>query len=102
MQEVHLQGYNVIKNKYKTDEMKIISYDIWHMEIIELTCIIKVALRDFYANLIYFKYKNYGSSYINDIIEKTTNNDFMNIEKANMHYKKGLNINLKDLISESS
>lgn len=101
MQEVHRIGYNVLKNDYDTDAQRIISYDIWHMELVELTCILEVTLRDFYSNLIYLKYKNYVSGYINDIIDKSTNNDFMNVEKANIHYKKGLNINLKNLISES-
>lgn len=80
--------------------MRIISYDIWHMELVELTSILEATLRDFYTNLIYLKYKNYESSYIDDVIEKSTNNDFMNIEKANKHYKTGLDVNLKELISD--
>lgn len=100
MQKVHMAGYDALKNDYNESDLKIISYDIWHMELVELTCILEATLRDFYTNLIYLKYKNYESSYIDDIIERCTNNDFMNIEKANRHYKSGLDVNFKELISD--
>lgn len=100
MQQVHMAGYNALKNDYNESDLEIISYDIWHMELVELTCILEATLRDFYINLIYLKYKNYESSYIDDVIIRSTNNDFMNIEKANKHYKTGLDVNLKELISE--
>jgi len=99
MQEVYRAGYEVLEKKYDTDKLELICYDVFHMEIIELTCILEATLRNLYTEMIYIKYKNFKSSYIGDIIEKSTSNDFMNVEKANKHYKSGLNINLKEMIS---
>ncbi|MGN0142904.1 MAG: hypothetical protein ACI4AD_11805 [Roseburia sp.] len=99
MQEVHNAGYSALVNKYSEEDMKIISYDIMQMELVELASILEKTLRDFYMDIAHIKYRSYGLEYIDVLIEKSTSNDFMNFDKANNHYKKGLNINLKDYVS---
>lgn len=102
MQEVHRDGYSTLSNKYNKDDMRIITYDIMQMELVQLASILEKALRDFYMDIAHIKYRSYGIRYIDLLIQKSTNNDFMNFDKANDHYKKGLNINLKEYISSES
>jgi len=42
-----------------------------------------------------------NSSFIKTIIKQSMANDFMNIEKANKHFKKAFGINLKDSIEKN-
>ena len=50
-------------------------------------------------DIAHIVYKTNKVEYIERLIEKSTNNDFMHFDKANNHYKKGLNINLQDKVS---
>lgn len=100
LEEIHRAGINVLKNKYKPDEIRIISYDMYHMELIELTSILEKTLRDFFMDLSLLKYKHHHAPYIDNILKKSSGNDFMLWEKANDHYKKALDINLKEITSE--
>ena len=75
------------------------SYDIYQLELIEITSIIEVSLREFFVCLVYLIFQNTKNIYFDSIIKKSTGNDFMNIGKANNHYKKALDIDLRNLIS---
>lgn len=100
IQHFHLIGLKALKEHNTTDELKIMTYDIYQLELIELTSILEVLLRDFFVSFVYLKYKNSRTGYLDSIIHKTTGNDFMNIEKANNHYKKALEINLRTLVTK--
>ena len=100
LEEVHRAGLKTLGEKYEREAIKILSYDVYHMELIELTSILEKTLRDFFIEMGFLKYKNHNASYIENVIRKSTGNDFMLWDKANEHYKKALDINFKDIISE--
>ena len=95
----HEAGLKSIASQNEEKDIPILSYDIYHLELIELTSIIEVCLRDFFQSMIYLKYSNTYSGYINEILQKHIANDFMNVAKANKHLKKGLNIDLHSHLS---
>lgn len=99
MKEVHNAGFQALRKKYDKGTMEIFEYAIMQTEIVELTCILEKILRDFYMDIAHIVYKTNQVEYIERLIEKSTNNDFMHFDKANNHYKKGLNINLQDKVS---
>ena len=47
MQEVHRAGYSTLSNKYNKDDMRIITYDIMQMELVQLANILEKALSDY-------------------------------------------------------
>ena len=103
IQHFNSSALKAFKEQNKSDDiLKRLSYDIYHLELIELVSILEVSLRDFFVSLVYLTYNNSRTDYLKSIIHKTTGNDFMNIEKANNHYKKAVNINLKTLITKES
>lgn len=99
MKEVHNAGFKALSKNHDKETMEIFEYDIMQTEIVELTCILEKILRDFYMDIAHIVYKTNQAEYIERLIEKSTNNDFMHFDKANNHYKKGLNINLHDKVS---
>lgn len=99
MQVVHNAGFETLSKDHDKKTMEIFEYDIMQTEIVELTCILEKILRDFYMDISHIVYKTNQVEYIERLIEKNTNNDFMHFDKANNHYKKGLNINLQDKVS---
>ena len=64
--------------------MEIFKYDIMQTEIVELTCILEKILRDFYMDIAHIVYKTNQIEYIERLIEKSTNNDFMHFDKADL------------------
>ncbi|MBP1920167.1 hypothetical protein J2Z34_002665 [Youngiibacter multivorans] len=102
IQHFHAAGLKSVKAKYDEDKLRIVTYDIYQLELIEIASILEVMLRDFFISFVYINYQTQKNSYINNIINKSTGNDFMNIEKANNHYKKALDINLRSIISDDS
>lgn len=94
IQQFHLSGLRKLKENHDINELKIMSYDIYQLELIALTSIVEVLLRDFFDSFVYLKYKNSRTPYLDSIIHKNTGNDFMKIDKANIHYKKALDIDL--------
>lgn len=99
MQVVHNAGFETLSKDHDKKTMEIFEYDIMQTEIVELTCILEKILRDFYMDISHIVYRTNQVEYIERLIEKNTNNDFMHFDKANNHYKKGLNINLQDKVS---
>lgn len=89
------------KNNEEYDD-ETLTFDMYHLEIVELTSIIEVSLRDFFYLLVKLNYNLMENKYFLNVLDKYTGNDFMNIQKANHHYKKALNINLKELINDNS
>ncbi len=100
IQHFHSRALELLKEEHTDDKLKIMSYDIYQLELIELTSILEVSLRDFFVAFVYLYYKNSRTTYIDSIIHMSIGNDFMNVEKANNHYKKALGINLRELISK--
>ena len=74
----------------------------FHLELVQLTSILEVILRDFFEAFIYTNYLGARDNYISKLINKSNGNDFMNIEKANNHYKKALDINLRSHIDNDT
>jgi len=100
IQYFHSSGLKALREQNNNiDDLKIMSYDIYHLELIELTSILEVLLRDFFVSFVYLNYNNSRSDYLNSTIHKTIGNDFMNIEKANNHYKKAIKLDLRTLIT---
>ena len=69
---------------------------------VQLTSILEVILRDFFEAFIHINYFGVNDNYISNVINKSTGNDFMKIDKANQHYKKSLNINLRSMIDDKT
>lgn len=99
LQAVHEAGLKMLTAGYEQEEIKIIEYDIRHMELVELTCIFETTMRDFYQEMLFLT-NGFESDYIRSLIRKDTKNDFMNIDKANDHFKKAIGIGIKDKIDE--
>ena len=106
-------GYNDIDEKdnfymelftkgYDEEEIKSLTYEVYHLEVVQLTSILEVILRDFFEAFIHINYFGVNDNYISNVINKSTGNDFMKIDKANQHYKKALNINLRSMIDDKT
>lgn len=96
---LHKTAIKEVKNKTGADET-IFAFDVFQLEIIEMVSIIEILLRDYFEALLYMESGNKKTGYITSTVLKKTGNDFMNIEKANNHYKKAFGINLKEVISK--
>lgn len=85
--------------QYPEHDISLMSYEVYHHELILLSSILEVILRNFFESLVYIKYHGKKDDYISNVIHKSTGNDFMHFDKANNHYKRALFINLKELVS---
>ncbi|MBR3608103.1 MAG: hypothetical protein IKL51_11140 [Lachnospiraceae bacterium] len=85
--------------QYSDRDISLMSYEVYHHELILLSSILEVILRNFFESLVYIKYHSEKNDYISNVIHKSTGNDFMHFDKANNHYKRALSINLKELVS---
>ena len=97
----HEKGLQCIKSIDSKSDTDILTYDIYQLELIEIASILEVVMRDFFEAFVSLKYFNAKDKYLSDIIKKNINNDFLNVDKANEHYKKALNLNLKNKINQS-
>ena len=93
-------GLTILKDKYPQKEDWVIGFECYQMELIELASIIEVVFRDYFEALSFINNLGIKNDYIVSAISKHTSNDFMNIEKANTHYKKAFDINLKQELDE--
>lgn len=98
----HSVGLKTMSLIHKNDKVKNLTYEVFHLELVQLTSILEVILRDFFESFIFINYIGSRDSYISKLISKNSGNDFMNIEKANNHYKKALNINLRTCIDNDT
>lgn len=90
-------GLKEFKKEHEDTEDWLLGYDCYQMEIIELASIIEVVCRECFEALIFIKNIGLNNDYIRKVISKSAGNDFMNIEKANKHFKKAFDIDLKSL-----
>lgn len=79
MKKVHNAGFQSLRKNHDNETMEIFEYDIMQTEIVELTCILEKILRDFYMDIAHIVYKTNQVEYIERLIEKSTNNDFIQI-----------------------
>lgn len=98
----HAVGLKTIQTIYDEEEIKSLTYEVYHLEVVQLTSILEVILRDFFEAFIHINYFGVNDNYISNVINKSTGNDFMKIDKANQHYKKALNINLRSMIDDKT
>ena len=96
---INKMGISISTLKFPEKDVCLIGYDSYQMELVELLSIIEVILRDFFNALFYMSYYGVNCDYIKAMLKKYTKNDFMNIEKANNHYKRAFSIDIKSLIS---
>ncbi|MFA5585718.1 MAG: hypothetical protein WDA02_04135 [Saccharofermentanales bacterium] len=87
-----------LKERFDESTIGALRADAYHLEVIALTSIMEVILRDFFNSLTYLKYAYSRHEYFDLIANESTRNDFMNISKANKHYKRALDIDLRRLI----
>jgi len=97
----HAAGLEKLQSDMDKDKIEILSYDVYQLELVELASTLEVILRDFFESFVYINYMGAKNNYISDVISKNIGNDFMNIEKANNHYKKALKIDLRSLIDNN-
>lgn len=90
-----------LKKEYPNNEEWLIAYDIYQNEIISMASLIEVIFREYFEALIFITNFGIRNNYIKRVISSNTKNDFMNIEKANDHYKKAFDINLKTILDKS-
>lgn len=93
--EIHRKGLLTKQKEHPNKEEWLLAYDCYQMEIIELASIIEVLCRNYFEALGFLGTLDLQSEYFKKAIEKYTGNDFMNIEKANDHFKKAYGINIK-------
>lgn len=76
---------------------RLISYDMHQFEIITITSFMENILREYFNIFTFIKYGVLIDDYFCKVLSRNVKNDFMNIQKANDHYKQAFNINLKKL-----
>lgn len=96
---VHRAGLQVLREAHSTSD-EIMGCDVWLNEVVKLATILETTLKEFYFDLVCMKHGCYEDEFLITSIRHQIKNDFMNIDKANEHYKNALNINLKDFISK--
>lgn len=96
---VHRAGLQVLRETYTASD-EIMGCDVRLNEVVQLATILETTLREFYVDLVCMKHRCYQDEFLIASVRKQIKNDFMNIDKANEHYKKALDINLKDIISQ--
>lgn len=95
-------GLKVLKEKYPQEDAWLLGYDCYQMEIIEMASIIEVLLREYFEALLYINNFGLNNKYISKVLDRYTGNDFMNIDKANEHFKKAFDINMKSKLDENT
>lgn len=88
-------GLKSERKRYKDKEDWLLGFDCYQMELVELASIIEAVCRESFYALLFIKNMNLKNSFIKKAISKSVGNDFMNIEKANNHFKKAFDIDLK-------
>lgn len=79
-------------------DIRLIGYDGYQMEIIELASIVEVILRDCFVALFNMSFYGAREAFVTKLLNRYIGNDFLLIEKATDHYKKALGIDLKAII----
>jgi uncharacterized protein with HEPN domain len=98
----HSTGLAMIKDKSEYDKLELLTYDVYQLELVEISALFEVMLRDYFNAFLFIQYFGIKSKYLSKTLKKDIGNDFLNIDKANTHYKQALGINLRAKISESN
>ena len=98
MHSFHKTSINMITKDDPTTNLDFEKRNCARVELIELVTIIEVTLKEYFDALLNLNNISVTESYINKLIQKSLGNDFMNIEKANEHFKKAFNIDIKKLL----
>lgn len=94
-------GLKEFKKDHSDTEEWILAYDVYQVEVIAMASVIEVIFREYFEALIFITNFGIKNDYIKKIISTSTKNDFMNIEKANNHFKRAFNINLKSILDKN-
>ena len=86
--------------KDEISDLELFAHDVMQLELVEIEATMESILREIYCTLLYIKYQNVKDDFLSLLIRKDSANDFLNIEKANEHFKKALAINLKTELDE--
>lgn len=82
-------------NEPPISDLELYTYDVMQLELVEIEATFETLLREIYNTFLFIKYKNVKEKFLDTLIRKDIANDFLNIDKANTHFKKALGINLK-------
>ncbi len=94
-------GLKEFRKTHEDAEEWLLAYDCYQMELISLASIIEVVLRGYFEALLFINNLGIRNSYIKQIVQKHTGNDFMNIEKANNDFKKAYGIDIKGSLDKA-
>ena len=94
---IHKLGKTALAEMKKDEisDIELFTHDVMQLELVEIESTMETLLREIYRTLLYIKFKNVKEGFLNSLIQKDEANDFLNIDKANNHFKKALEINLK-------
>lgn len=94
---IHRLGKAALAEIKKDDDtdLELFTHDVMQFELVEIESTMESLLREMYRTLLYIKFRNVKESFLSSLIQKDEANDFLNIDKANNHFKKALEINLK-------
>jgi len=95
-------GIAVHKEKNPDEDIRYLGYDGYQMQIIVLCSIIEKFFKLFFDALFGMSLFSAKLDYMHKVISNYTKNDFMNIEKANEHYKKAFGINIRLVLEENT
>ncbi len=88
-------GLRELKKQYPDNKDWLLAYDVYQNEIIAMASVIETVFRECFEALIFITNFGIRNDYVKKAIAVYTKNDFMNVEKANDHFKKAFDINLK-------
>ena len=101
LHKFHEDSFRRINANNPNVELSFEKQNCARVELIELVTIIEVTLKEYFDALLYINNALVADMYINKLIQKSLGNDFMNIEKANIHFKKAFDLDIKSILPEA-
>lgn len=95
-------GLKEFKKEHQETEEWLLAYDCYQMEIVSLSSIIEVVLREYFEALLFINNLGVTNDYIKKVVQKQIGNDFMNIEKANDIFKKAYGIDIRNSLEKKT
>lgn len=95
IKEINNIGLTEQAKKRPEREKWLLAYDCYQIEIIELASIIEVINRDSFEAMLFICNPGEKQNYMRSVVLKNAGNDFMNVEKANTHFKHAFEVDLK-------
>lgn len=93
-------GIKALVEKDKKLNKEMVSYDVYQYEVVALASIFEKVVKDFFFSFMFLNYYGIKTDYLRKLVNKSTRNDFMEIDKAKNQYKDALNVLIKELIPE--